>query len=71
MSYFELRHIVIIIVSTFMFFNSNGTVSGRELLDLQDFNPDWMFYDWIGLFVYICIFLTLTYITLRLIKKDK
>ena len=46
-------------------------MSGRELLERQEFNPDWLFYDWIGLFGYISIFLILTYITLRLIKKEK
>ena len=44
---------------------------GRTYLDKLGYNVDWLWYDEIGLAGLSLIYLTLTYITLRLIKKDK
>lgn len=44
---------------------------GSALLEVRGFDPDWLFYDWIGIAMYSVIFTTLAYIALRLIKKEK
>ncbi|XP_019854880.1 PREDICTED: ATP-binding cassette sub-family G member 2-like [Amphimedon queenslandica] len=53
------------------FNNTVRSVPGEELLEIQGFNPDWLFYDWIGLAGIVTIFFSLTYLTLRLLKKEK
>ena len=55
-------------------FSNNTAISsvpGEVLLEIQGFDPDWLFYDWIGLAGIVTVFFTLTYIALRLLKKDK
>ncbi|XP_011408115.2 PREDICTED: ABC transporter G family member ARB_01379-like [Amphimedon queenslandica] len=59
-----------------LYFNQtiNGSsvlVPGSELLSFQGYKTSWLWYDMIGLGGLAVLFLTLTYITLRLIKKEK
>uniref|UniRef100_A0A1X7TD60 ABC-2 type transporter transmembrane domain-containing protein n=1 Tax=Amphimedon queenslandica TaxID=400682 RepID=A0A1X7TD60_AMPQE len=59
-----------------LYFNQtiNGSsvlVPGSELLSFQGYKTSWLWYDMIGLGGLALLFLTLTYITLRLIKKEK
>ena len=54
--------------------SSNGStvlVPGSEILSYQGYKTSWLWYDMIGLGGLAILFLTLTYITLRLIKKEK
>ena len=54
--------------------SSNGStvlVPGSEILSYQGYKTSWLWYDMIGLGGLSILFLTLTYITLRLIKKEK
>ena len=46
-------------------------VNGTEILESQGFRVDWLWYDQIGLAGLCLLFLTLGYITLRAIKKQK
>ncbi len=46
-------------------------VNGTEMLESQGFRVDWLWYDQIGLAGLCLLFLTLGYITLRAIKKEK
>ena len=53
---------------------SNGStvlVPGSDLLSFQGYKTSWLWYDMIGLGGLALLFLTQTYITLRLIKKEK
>ena len=62
------------IVSLLIFLSSNGSsilVPGTEILTSQGYKTEWLWYDQIGLGGLALLFLTLTYITLRLIKKEK
>ena len=57
-----------------LFLSSNGSsilVPGSEILTSQGYKTEWLWYDQIGLGGLALLFLTLTYITLRLIKKEK
>ena len=54
--------------------SSNGStvlVPGSEILSYQGYKTSWLWYGMIGLGGLAILFLTLTYITLRLIKKEK
>ena len=58
----------------FNFIHSNDMsvlVDGSDILDSQGFSTDWLWYNQIGLAGMCVIFLTLAYITLRAIKKEK
>ncbi len=46
-------------------------VNGSSILDSQGFKVEWLWYDQIGLAGLCVLFLTLGYITLRAIKKEK
>lgn len=46
-------------------------VNGTELLENQGFDVDWLWYNQIGLVGLCVLFLTLGYVTLRLIKKER
>ena len=66
--------IVSLLISLSLFLSSNGSsilVPGSEILTSQGYKTEWLWYDQIGLGGLALLFLTLTYITLRLIKKEK
>jgi ATP-binding cassette subfamily G (WHITE) protein 2 len=46
-------------------------VAGESLLEVQGFDPNWLYYDWLGLFGFILIFTAFTYVVMRLLKKEK
>ena len=63
-----------LLISLSLFLFSNGSsilVPGSEILTSQGYKTEWLWYDQIGLGGLALLFLTLTYITLRLIKKEK
>ncbi len=69
----EYNYIVTPLLNDHNFVRNNMSVviEGKELLELQGFNVDWLWYDQIGLAGLCLLFLTLGYITLRLVKKEK
>ena len=51
--------------------NSNCTFDGLQRLTTLGYQVDWLWYDLLALVVFTLIFLTIAYVVLALVKKEK